>query len=136
MANEAVTIELPAALNAKQRTVAAATSISQGTLLKLTDPNTASATVTADLAPAFAGIAAADKDGGDADTKLSAYIDGVFDLTVAPNGSATIGAWVVISGANLIDVATEAQVLLGGGVGIAEETGGASEVIRVRLRGH
>ena len=131
MANEAVPIELNG-LNAVQRTVAEATTIEKYTLLALTDPNTAAASAAAE---AFGGIAAAEKEGGDGSTTLSAYITGVFDLTtVGP--AITVGDWVSLSGANLIKEATEAEIQSGRAIGKAEETSTAgSEVIRVRLIG-
>lgn len=135
MANEAVIIELPAALNAKQRTVSALASISQGTLLKMSDPNTVAASVASDLAPVWGGVAAADKDASDEETTMSAHLSGVFDMTTA--GTAiTLGAAVTISGANTIKVATEANIAAGQWIGWVEETAAAAEVVRVRLRGN
>lgn len=135
MANEAVIIELPAALNAKQRTVSASASISKGALTKLSDPNTVAASIISDLGPVWGGVAAADKDATDAETTMSVYLDGVFDMVVASGDAVTIGGKVTISGANFIKDATEAQVNSGAWIGYAEESGASAETIRVRLRG-
>lgn len=133
MANEAVIIELPQNINPVMRTVADGATIAKGCLLSLADANLAAASAAAEV---FGGIAAAEKVILDGSTKLAAHMDGVFDLTCNANAGITIGSWVSLSGANLIKTATEAEVAAGKGIGIAEETATASEVIRVRLRGH
>ena len=133
MANEAVIIELINGGTPVRRTVADGTTISKGTLLKLADPNTASASsANADV---FGGIAAADKLANDGSTTLAAWTDGVFDIKA---GSATFsaGAMVKLSGANLVSAALAADLLTGTVVGFAEETASADEVVRVRLRGY
>lgn len=130
MANEAVCIESPSKI--VRYTVADGTSISKGTLLKISsDPNTAAASTAADK---FAGVAMMDKVANDGTTEISAALDGTFDIVCA--GSAvTLGNMVVISGANLIRDSVEADFPLGAVLGKALETGAASEKIRVRL-GH
>ena len=133
----AVTVELPTYINAVQRTVAEGTQISGGTLLKLAEPNTASASAAVDV---FGGIAAAEKVADDGATTLSAYMKGVFDLktvaTVGAEGAIVTGDQVILSGANYIKAAltdgTQDHLV----VGTAEEDATGDEVIRVRLRGY
>ena len=130
-ANKAVFLELNEFMHAKQYTVAAGTSISKGDLLKLSADNTAAA-ADGDGDPT-AGIAAADKDGSDSSTKLGVYTPGQgnkFDLTVAAS-SVTLGHKVVISGANLIRDAVQADLLTGAVIGEAQEAGDPGEVIVV-----
>ena len=99
MANEAVIIELLGNGGDPVRfTVANATTIEKGTLLKITDPRTAIAT-SADNDP-FAGIAAAEKVASDGATSLAAYTHGIFDL-VDSGAGITAGERVSIGGTNL-----------------------------------
>ena len=132
MANEAVIIEYPNSV--VRRTVAEATTISKGTLCVLSDPNTAAASSATSSASAFAGIIMSDKLGGDGSTTASFAINGgVFDLTNAAFGTPAAGALVVLSGANLIRAAVEADTITGAIIGKLEETAATSEVVRVRL---
>lgn len=137
MANEAVIIL--AGNHVIRRTCADGTSISKGTILKLSDANlvTASAATDNGVGQPFGGIAAADKVANDGATTIPVYMDGTFDLTC--NAGATLpncGVAVTISGANLIRPCTAADLLSGSVIGNCEEHGSASEVIRVRLRGN
>ena len=130
-ANSAIILELNEHMDAKQYTVAAGTSISKGTLLKLSGDNTASAS---DGDTPYAGVAAADKDGTDSATTIAVYTPGQgnkFDMKVNPNAGVTLGAVVVLSGANVIRDAVEADLILGKAIGTAQEAGDASEVIAV-----
>jgi len=132
MANEAVIIEL---LGNKgdpiSVTVADGVDIAKGTLMKIADPRTGSAT-SAD-GDAFIGIAAAAKVADDGSTNLAVYTNGIFDIKDSGSGI-TAGQTVKIDGANLIATADEAgaqdsaQI-----VGIALETAANSEVIEVRI---
>lgn len=131
MANEAVIIELPRNIHAVRRTCADGATIEKNTLLKLTDPNTVAASSARDE---WGGVAAAEKVASDGATSMAVHLNGVFDMTIATGGSCTIGEQVTLSGANLIDAATEAEVQLGKFIGWAEEAGSSAEVIRVRLR--
>lgn len=129
MAVPAVILELNEHSDPKQYTVAAGTSISKGTLLKLSGDNTVIASSGADV---YGGVAAADKDGLDSSTTLAVYTPHTgnkFDMTVDPGVTVTLGAQVVLSGINLIRMAVEADLILGKVVGIAQEAGDASEVI-------
>jgi len=134
MANEAVIIELPESETPIYYTCADGTNISRMTLLKLTDPRTASAsTAKGDY---FAGIAYADKVANDGSTRIGAYVRGIFDLTA--NDTITAGQLVVLSGANLICAATPTSLSgqnLGLAVGKALESSaaGTSEAIAVAI---
>jgi len=132
MANEAVIISLPRGLNSVRRTVADGTGIEKGTILALTDPNTAAADAGTGV---FGGIAATEKVISDGSTTLGCWMSGLFDLA-ALGPAITVGDQVCSSGANYIREATEAEVQAGKWIGHAEETSSAgTEVIRVRLRG-
>lgn len=113
--------------------VADGAGIEKGTVCKLADPRTASAsTGTGDV---FAGIAHREKINEDGRTRLALFRRGVFDMTVNASNSVTIGTWVATSGANLIRNATGAEIDAGKGIGIALESGAASEVIQVMVGG-
>lgn len=129
MADEAVILELNEFMDAKQYTVAAGTSISKGTLLKLSGDNTVIASSSDN--EAYGGVAAADKDGTDSSTTLGVYTYGQgnkFDMKVAAS-DVTLGAQVCISGANLIRNAVSGDLLLGRVIGRAQEAGSPAEVI-------
>ena len=136
MANEAVLlreVELPISF-----TVADNTGIEKGTLLKMTDPNTASAN--AAHSGIVAGIAAQEKIADNGQTKLAVYQGG--DFKVLLSGSATVGdALAMASAANSVysldhDANAALVVNLSGNVvfGIAKETGTTGETIRVELK--
>lgn len=119
-----------------QVTVASGVTIKKGTILKLTDPNTgATSSADGDIA---VGIAAFEKDGADSSTTLSTYTRGIFDMKCDGVG-VTAGDYVKIGGANLISVwlgstdtvAGDAEKLI---LGVARQTGAASEVIEVEVR--
>ena len=130
MASEAVIIELLGNGGAPVRyTCADNTGIAKGTLLKLTDPRTVTATG-ADNDP-FAGIAAMEKVANDGSTTITAYTHGIFDLTDSGAGI-TVGERVSIKGANTIAKVAGADQLFSD-VGIALETAGAGEVIAVLI---
>lgn len=131
MANEAVILELNPYRDAIQYTLAAGTSISKGCLLKLSGDNTVIASSGLD---AYAGVAAADKDGTDSSTKIAVYppySGHKFDMKVNATEAVTLGAQVCLSGANLIRNAIAGDLLLGKVIGTAQEAGTASEVISV-----
>lgn len=128
MANEGVCIETPTRF--ARYTVADGAGIAIGTLLKLTDQNTASAT-SADNDP-FAGIAWEEKTASDGITEITAALNGIWDLKDSGAGI-TAGAIVNIGGTNLIITSAGADLLTGSVVGKALETAAASEVIRVRV---
>ena len=133
MANEAILCELDSARNAVERTVSNGTAISKNTILKLADPNTASAsTGTGDI---FGGIMAADKILSDGATKASAYLEGKWKLVCNSAVAISTGEKVTSSGANLIRVAAAAEVDAGKWIGYAEEDIEVSTAGVVRLRG-
>ncbi len=132
MANEAVILELNEFMDAKQYTVAASTSISKGTLLKLSGDNTVSAS--SSDGDVYAGVAAADKDGTDSSTTLAVYTPGQgnkFDMKVNGVNTVTLGAMVRISNANVICDAVDGDFEAGEVIGKAMEAGDAAEVIAV-----
>src|SRR3990167_11159366 len=111
-------------------TVADGATIEKGTVCKLTDPRTAAASSAADV---FAGIAAVEKVASDGSVLLSCYVTGIFDMTCNANAGITAGSAVSLSGANLIKLATEAEVVTGAAFGKALETASASEVVQVLI---
>ena len=131
MANEAVIIELLGNGGDPIRfTVADGATIEKGTLLKLADPRTASASSSdGDIC---VGIAAAEKVANDGSTTLAAYTNGIFDLTDSGSGI-SVGLPVTIGGANLIKAAAAGEAETGDIFGYALETASASEVIAVRV---
>lgn len=130
MANEAVCIETPTKF--ARYTVADGTGIAIGTLLKITDPNTAAAS-SADN-DKFAGIAWEEKTASDGITEISVALDGVFDLTCT-DAAITAGQLVNLSGANVVAAAVDGDFEAGSIVGRSLETSTTTEVLRVRLLG-
>lgn len=129
MANEAV-LKLKAS-EPIDFIVADGAGIEKGTICKLADPRTASASSGADV---FAGVARREKIASDGRTRLSIIV-GPGDVLDMKNASGTItaGGLVSLSGANLIKQATEAEVVTGAAFGKALETAAADEVIEVML---
>lgn len=108
-------------------TVANATGIEKGTILKMTDPMTAvAASVDGDI---VAGIASEEKIASDGLTKLGVYRRGIFKGIIS--GSVTVGDPLCIAtGANLIYTASvNAEQILG----TALETGTNGESILFEL---
>jgi len=132
MANEAVPIELPNGGRIIRFTCADGTGIPKGTICQLSsDP----ATVTASSADnqTFAGIACEEKVASDGQTSIGLWTEGIFDVTCTAGG-ATLGNYVKIGGANTVTDADDAGAQgANETVGMALETGGASEVIRVAV---
>jgi len=112
-------------------TVAAGVTIEKGTLLKLSDPNTGTASAADGDIPL--GIASYEKDATDSSTKLSYWTQGIFNIKCDGTG-VTVGDPLKIGGANLVSVADDATAAgLKEVLGYALQTGAASEVILVRL---
>lgn len=128
MANEAVCIEKPTRF--KRYVVADAEAVVFGTLMKLTDPNTCTAT-SADNDP-FAGIAWESKTANDGATEITCATDGIWDLKDSGAGSA-VGTIVAVAGANIFSTAAAADFLQGSAIGKLLETAGAAEVCRVSV---
>ena len=129
MANEAeILYELEPAI---PYTVANATAITKGAVLRLTDPATASA-ATADY-DVIAGIAKEDKIASDGKVRLGLYKRGIFKMTLS--GSGTIGDAVGVfgDGSNKIGVLDVTGQTLSGArcLGTLEETGTNGETVRV-----
>lgn len=129
MADEAVCIETPTEF--ARYTVADANALPFGTMLKLTDPNTA--IIHSGDADAFAGIMWGVKTANDGLIEVTAALNGVWDLTDG-GAQVTVGEIVCLDGTvNEIRKVVEADMITGAVVGKALETAGANEVIRVRV---
>jgi hypothetical protein len=129
MADEATCIETPTRF--ARYTVADGTGIAIGTMLKLTDPNTAIAH--SGDADAFAGIAWEEKTASDGITEITAALNGVWDLTDGGDTCA-VGELLALDGtANEVRPAVAGDILTGSIVGKALEAAAANEVIRVRV---
>lgn len=129
MANEAVLIENPTEF--RRYTIGGA--ITRFTLLKLSDPNTASAT-SADNDP-FAGIAWEDVTAAEyaaGKTEVVAALNGIWDLKTDASTPAA-GAIVNITGANLVGGSAAADLLTGSVVGKVLETASSGEVVRTAV---
>ena len=128
MANETVCLIAPTKFHTY--TVADGAGIAKGTLLALTDPNTAAAS-SADN-DVFAGIAMEEKVASDGIVRMTAALDGVWAL-VATAAGITVGNQVTVGGANTVKVYTTLDDEKGYVVGRALETTAGSESIMVRL---
>ena len=78
----------------------------------------------------FCGIAWEEKTASDGIVEIVAALDGVWDIK--SSGAITAGERVSISGANTITKVGAADLLFGN-VGMALETSGGTDVIRVRV---
>lgn len=128
MANEATLIfetELPI-----QFTVADATAITKGSLLKMTDPMTAIINSAINDAPA--GIAQSDKIASDGMTKLAVYRSGIFKVSLS--GSCTVGDMLNLSSTpNYVIVRSQSVSGSANIIGTALETGTTNETILMEL---
>ena len=106
------------------------TNIEKGTILKLGDPNTGSASsADGDL---FLGILLTENVGADGQTRYAVSRHGVWDITNKASTTITVGDMVKISGANLIATADDDQVEKHSEVvGMALQAAAADEVIEV-----
>lgn len=112
-------------------TVSDGTGIPKGTILKLSSPNTASASDGDNNV--VAGIAMFEKVASDGSTEITAALDGVWGITTSA-GAITVGNQVGMNGANEIKVYTTLDDEKGYVLGKALETIGASAtVIKVRV---
>lgn len=132
MANEAVVIKTYGQNGSGDKasyTCASAVAISKGTILALSDPNTAATSVgTGDR---FAGIASMDKGSNDNSVTISAWQNGEFNLIAS--GTIAVGDELQTAGvnnyvANIGAISSRAIV-----VGVARESASDGEVIRVRV---
>lgn len=133
----AVLVEEPVGgLNVVDFTVADGAQISSGNLMVMSDNRTATSSAATDPGDSqetviFAGIATSEKEASDGQTNLGLAQDGIWD--VKTTSAATVGAKMMISGANTVAMVTEDVETLSGGIicGTALETGAANEVIEV-----
>ena len=132
MANEAVCIETPTIFG--RRVIAAGAVLPFGTIMKLTDNNTAEASA-ADNDP-FGGIVwERASTATSTHTEITVAMDGVWDVKDSGAGGSA-GAIVNVGGANLIVDSAAADLLTGSVVGKREMDASASEVTRIRLVGY
>ena len=135
MANEPSQVEGP--YETHDYTVADGATIEKYTMCALTDPRTAVAGSGA--AEAFAGIAATEKVASNGKTELGLWTTGTYVMTacaiIGAEGAITIGAQVVMSGANLIRKAVSGDLLTGAVVGKAKEAIAAGTTGEVALGG-
>lgn len=112
-------------------TVANATAIAKGAILKLTDPMTA--IINSGAEDAIAGIAAEEKVASDGRTKLGVYRSGIFRGTSA--AAITVGDVLSVSAtANKLQASTKTSVN-SKTIGISlETTGGADETFLFELK--
>lgn len=104
--------------------------IVKGTLLKLSDPRTVSASD--GVNDALAGIASMDKDSDDTSTRITVWTDGVFDAKAS--GSITAGKPVVSAGVDNLIQEGDASDMGSEILGYALETAENGETINVRVR--
>lgn len=128
MANEATQVEGP--YEAHDFTVADGAAIPIGTLCQLTDPRTCSLS---DGANVFAGVAATEKVANNGVTNLGLWNTGTFVMKAAEGTTIAIGDTVSLSGANLIKLATSAEMVLGQTVGKAQEAIASGTTGEVKL---
>ncbi len=114
MANEAVQVEGPYEVH--DFTVSESVLIEKNTLCQLTSPRTASASSAVDK---WAGIAATEKVASNGKTELGLFTTGTFLLTATADATIQEGVIVALSGANLIRLATSAEIVTGNTVGRA-----------------
>ena len=113
-------------------TVSDSVGIEKGATMKMTDPRTAAQSDGA--GDIIAGIAASEKVANDGNTKLAVLRNCVVDLKVESGKAATLGTYVrTAATANQIEASTTLDSETGKGLGVALETGSASEVIQVRI---
>lgn len=136
MANELTKITLTNSNgNIRTFTCANATGITKGTLLKLTDPNTA--IISSAVGDAICGVASEEKEASDGATTIGAWTDGVFKAYAS--GAITVGSPLMsaadanypnyVKTAAAVSTASGAQI-----IGYALETASAGETFRMRLQ--
>lgn len=119
--------------NPRRLACASGTAITKGTILTLSDARTAAAVSDTFVSTGYicAGIASMDKDSTDTSTSISAWTDGIFEITAS--GSITVGQPVKSCGQGYVMAAVAADVASGVICGYALETASDDEVINVRL---
>lgn len=134
MAREWIAVTTPERF--RQYTVANGTAISKGTLLKLTDPFTASVYdgATVQAAQPIAGVAWQDKEANDGATTINAAVCGRFEASAS--GAITVGRAFVGLANNYIAEASGGITLAASGCiigGHVFETAADAEVVNVWL---
>ena len=134
MANEAIIVELLGNQGDPiSYTVAEATTIEKGTLLELEDPRTCKKVSGAGVV--LAGIAAAEKVGGDGSTTLAVYTNFIAEMKISAGGTTVLGSGVRSAGAdNTVTVATTLDNETGKSMGRSLETGGNAELVSVKVQ--
>ena len=134
MANEAIIVELLGNQgDPVSYTVAEATTIEKGTLLELEDPRTCKKVSGAGVV--LAGIAAAEKVGGDGSTTLAVYTNVIAEMKISAGGTTVLGGGVRSAGAdNTVTLATTLDNETGKSMGKSLETGGNAELVSVKVR--
>lgn len=119
----------------RRYTCAAGTAITKGTILTLSDPRTAAEVSASPDAGGyiFAGIASMDKDSTDASTSISAWIEGVFE--VSASGSITAGQFLKSCGTGYFLAASAIDIASGAICGRALETAADREVFNAYFGG-
>jgi hypothetical protein len=113
----------------RRYTVAEATNIPKGTILKMTSPSTAIASSATN--DPFAGIAWEEFKGGEGLTQITAAANGVW-LIASTAAAVGVGQPVAIGGADAVRAAIEADTVLGDIVGKSETTvSGSGGTLRV-----
>lgn len=131
MVSEAVIIELLGNGGDPIRyTVADATAVPKGSLMRLTEPRLVVISSAADQP--ICGIAASAKNALDGQVNIAVYTNGIFDIVNA-TGAATCGAIQAVNGVNTVTNADANDLLQGSTVGQALETGGTPETIAIRV---
>ena len=132
MANEAVCIETPTIF--ARRVIASAAVLPFGTILKLTDNNTAEASAADN--DVFGGVVwERASTATSTHTEITVAMDGVWGVKDSGAGGSA-GAIVNVGGANLIVDSAAADLLTGSVVGKREMDASAGEVTRIRLVGY
>ena len=113
-------------------TVADGTAIPKGTLMEMTDPGTAIKVSGAGVP--IAGITAVEKVVNSGVLKMACLTNVIVQATVGGSGTATLGSYVRSAGSdNTITVSTTLDHETGKGFAKSMETGGNSEVIKIRV---
>lgn len=111
-------------------TCADGATIEKGTLLKMTDPMTASAAATGN--DIIAGVAKTEKINGDGKTKISVYREGIFKAVAS--GSITVGDPIVVSGPSANNLVQTAAVNVEQILGISLESCTNAETFLYELK--
>jgi len=134
MVNELIPVELYGENNSgdgRRFEVANGIGISKGTILRLTDPRTASAISAS--GQMVAGIAKADKEAGDGSTSLSAWTNGIFEAKASM--AIAIGAKVYPAGHENYVIAYDNMSTSGQHcLGYALESAADDETINIRVQ--